>query len=185
MLKLVNIFCSAGEKIPGLGRISGLDPAEPYFQNMPEFTRLDPSDATLVDTIHTDSRSILLLGYGMSQPCGHLDFYPNDGFQQPGCEVTQVPLNLIQAKDLNPLELAQREVIACNHNRAIYYFLESIKSKCQYVGHARDSRYFCRNAKTRFIIDSIFSRTILSFFYLRVRGIPSYACTNYREYLKV
>ncbi|XP_021955431.1 pancreatic triacylglycerol lipase [Folsomia candida] len=126
----------AGEKISGLGRITGLDPAEPYFQNMPEFVRLDPSDAQLVDIIHTDSRSIILLGYGMSQPCGTIDFYPNDGFQQPGCEVTQVPLNLIQARDLNPLELAQREVFACNHNRAIYYFLESIKSKCQYIGHA-------------------------------------------------
>ncbi len=65
-----------------------------------------------------------------------MDFYPNDGFQQPGCEITDVPMNLIQAKGLNPLEVAQREVIACNHNRAIYYFLESITNKCQYIGHA-------------------------------------------------
>lgn len=59
-----------------------------------------------------------------------------DGFQQPGCEVTEVPLNLIQANDLSPLELAQREILACNHNRAIYYFLESISNSCQYIGHA-------------------------------------------------
>jgi pancreatic triacylglycerol lipase len=36
---------NAAEKIPRIGRITGLDPAEPFFQGMPEFTRLDPSDA--------------------------------------------------------------------------------------------------------------------------------------------
>ena len=46
-----------GEKI---GRISGLDPAEPLFQNMPTFVRLDPSDAKFVDVIHTDANNELL-----------------------------------------------------------------------------------------------------------------------------
>ena len=45
-----------------LGRISGLDPAEPLFQSMPEFVRLDPGDADFVDVIHTDARSILMFG---------------------------------------------------------------------------------------------------------------------------
>lgn len=52
----------AGERIDKLGRITGLDPAEPYFQGMPEQVRLDPNDADLVDVIHTDGSSIFLLG---------------------------------------------------------------------------------------------------------------------------
>lgn len=56
----------AGERIEGLGRITGLDPAEPYFQGMPPHTRLDTTDAKLVDVIHTDGTSIFLLGkYGI------------------------------------------------------------------------------------------------------------------------
>ena len=45
-----------------LGRISALDPAEPLFQSMPEFVRLDPGDADFVDAIHTDAKSILMFG---------------------------------------------------------------------------------------------------------------------------
>ena len=52
----------AGERIPGLGRISGLDPAEPLFQGMPYFVRLDPTDALFVDVIHTDAKSIIMGG---------------------------------------------------------------------------------------------------------------------------
>ncbi|ODM93289.1 Pancreatic triacylglycerol lipase [Orchesella cincta] len=186
----------AGERVEGLGRITGLDPAEPYFQNMPEFVRLDPGDAKLVDTIHTDSRSILLLGYGMSQPCGHLDFYPNDGFQQPGCEITDVPLNLIQAKGLNPLEVAQREVIACNHNRAIYYFLESITNKCQYIGHACDNYrsylkgecYACGHDGSMCAImgldadkyHNVVNRTLVKF-YVSTSKNPPYCCKSKRQ----
>jgi len=42
--------------------ILGLDPAEPYFQGMPYYVRLDPTDANFVDVIHTDGKSIFLLG---------------------------------------------------------------------------------------------------------------------------
>ncbi|RXG51267.1 Pancreatic lipase-related protein 2, partial [Armadillidium vulgare] len=76
-----------GEKIRGIGRITGLDPAEPYFQYMPESVRLDPSDANFVDVIHTDIDSFFALtgprGFGLQQPVGHVDFYPNGGKDQP------------------------------------------------------------------------------------------------------
>ncbi|XP_063992113.1 pancreatic triacylglycerol lipase-like isoform X2 [Diachasmimorpha longicaudata] len=130
----------AGERLEGqIGRITGLDPAEPYFQGMPSHLRLDWTDAQLVDVIHTDGKSIFFLGlpgYGMSQPCGHLDFYPNNGKEQPGCtdlsETTpSLPLTLIR----EGLEEASRVLVACNHVRAIKLFIESINSKCQYVAH--------------------------------------------------
>ncbi|XP_065212217.1 pancreatic triacylglycerol lipase-like [Planococcus citri] len=123
----------AGERIDKLGRITGLDPAEPYFQGMPEQVRLDPSDADLVDVIHTDGSSIFLLGYGMSEPAGHVDFYPNNGKEQPGCDLTETPLPLTLIKE--GIEEASRVLVACNHVRAIKLFTESINSKCPYVAH--------------------------------------------------
>ncbi|XP_012244596.1 pancreatic lipase-related protein 2 isoform X1 [Bombus impatiens] len=130
----------AGEKMGGkVGRITGLDPAEPYFQGMPSHVRLDYTDAKLVDVIHTDGKNFFFLGlpgYGMIQPCGHLDFYPNNGKEQPGCtdlsETTpSLPLTLIK----EGLEEASRVLVACNHVRSIKLFTESINSKCQYVAH--------------------------------------------------
>ncbi|GAB0192002.1 pancreatic lipase-related protein 2 [Grus japonensis] len=76
----------AGRRQPGIGRITGLDPAQPYFQGTPVGVRLDKSDAEFVDVIHTDSApTIPYLGFGMSTAIGHLDFYPNGGEQMPGC----------------------------------------------------------------------------------------------------
>lgn len=40
----------ATERVSNIGRITALDPAEPYFQGMPSQVRLDPSDA-LVSSI--------------------------------------------------------------------------------------------------------------------------------------
>ena len=57
----------AGERLKAqrkrkLGRITALDPAQPLFQGMPDFVRLDRGDANFVDVIHTDAKSILMGG---------------------------------------------------------------------------------------------------------------------------
>lgn len=42
-----------------VGRISGLDPAQPHFQEVPPDGRLGFEDANFVDIIHTDARPML------------------------------------------------------------------------------------------------------------------------------
>lgn len=69
----------------------------------------------------------------MSETCGHLDFYPNNGKEQPGCDLTETPLPLTLIKE--GIEEAGRVLVACNHVRAIKLFTESINSKCPYVAH--------------------------------------------------
>lgn len=71
-----------------LGRITGLDPASPFFRHhvLRERSRkLDVSDARLVDVIHTDGSEIFTDGFGLLKPIGHIDFFPNGGREQPGC----------------------------------------------------------------------------------------------------
>lgn len=62
-----------------------LDAAEPYYQGTPINVRLDPTDARYVDAIHTDGKPYWEGGWGMMEPVGHADFYPNGGENQPGC----------------------------------------------------------------------------------------------------
>jgi len=121
----------AGEQIQGLGRITGLDPAEPYFQYLPSNVRLDETDAKFVDAIHTDAKTILLLGYGMLQPVGHLDFYVNGGSGQPGCDPANIAIDAITEDMVNGV----RELGACNHLRAIEFFIDSLVQGLTYVGY--------------------------------------------------
>ncbi|KAJ3609845.1 hypothetical protein NHX12_021939 [Muraenolepis orangiensis] len=76
-----------GTLVPKLGRITGLDPTEPYYQGTDPAVRLDTSDAAFVDVIHTDALPFTKnkLGLGMTEVMGHLDFYPNGGELMPGC----------------------------------------------------------------------------------------------------
>lgn len=63
----------------------GLDPAEPHFSNTSTMVRLDPTDATFVTAIHTDCNPFINLGLGITHPVAHIDFFPNGGRNQPGC----------------------------------------------------------------------------------------------------
>ncbi len=78
-----HIAGNAGQRVKGLGRITALDPASVYFEDVEDSMRLDKSDAQFVDVIHTDSSSTL--GFGMKRSLGHVDFYPNGGKNQAGC----------------------------------------------------------------------------------------------------
>ncbi|NXN08869.1 LIPR3 protein, partial [Indicator maculatus] len=100
----------AGRRIRNIRRITGLDPAGPYFEGFSPEVRLDPSDAKFVDVIHTnaahfpatgkcssagkylegwawhsDTDITCISGLGMYSTAGHLDFYPNGGTVMPGC----------------------------------------------------------------------------------------------------
>lgn len=71
-----------------IGRITGLDPASPFFRMhlfREKARKLDSSDARLVDVIHSDGSADFADGFGLLKPIGHIDFFPNGGRQQPGC----------------------------------------------------------------------------------------------------
>ncbi|CAL4228683.1 unnamed protein product [Meganyctiphanes norvegica] len=132
----------AGEKIPGLGRITGLDPAGLYFADMPEFVRLDESDAIFVDNYHTDGNrhSILALGYGTMQPMGNIDFYSNGGRFQPGCDPFSI-LNLVTQPGDNYGDL--KKLTVCSHERAIELYRDTIthalQQSCTYTAYECDN----------------------------------------------
>ncbi|KAI4461548.1 lipase [Holotrichia oblita] len=84
-----------------VGRITGLDPARPFFEGNAIDERLSDDDANFVDVIHTNGGT---LGYKAS--IGHVDYYPNGGSEQKGCGI------LLRN--------------SCSHNRAPTFFYESI-----------------------------------------------------------
>lgn len=78
------------------------------------------------------------LGYGMESPCGHIDFYPNGGFDQPGCSLFDMPVSLDNMDTAR--DTMGRHLVACSHNRGIELYIESLRSsQCQLVAHRCDS----------------------------------------------
>ena len=69
-----------------LSRITGLDPAGPLFEGYTSNVRLDKTDADFVDVIHSNGDSLIIGGLGAWEPIGHVDFYPNGGKAQRGCQ---------------------------------------------------------------------------------------------------
>ncbi|KAK9303172.1 hypothetical protein QLX08_004964 [Tetragonisca angustula] len=113
-----------------LGRITGLDPAEPHFSNTSTMVRLDPTDATFVTAIHTDCNPFISGGFGITQPVGHIDFYPNGGRSQPGCnEGVLSSITLEHGSIFRGI----RRFVSCNHIRSYEYFIESINANCPFL----------------------------------------------------
>ncbi|XP_075554061.1 lipase member I-like [Dermacentor variabilis] len=95
-----------------LGRITGLDPAGPLFDIAK--AALSKDDAAFVDVIHTNAGKLFDMKLGIMGPIGHVDFYPNGGSKQPGCDGLDV---------------------GCSHKRARKLFLASITSQCAFAAY--------------------------------------------------
>ncbi|XP_067136095.1 pancreatic lipase-related protein 2-like [Centruroides vittatus] len=96
------------EKNIKVGRITGLDPAVAYFKNVPSNLCLDKSDAYFVDVIHTDIENAGSSGLGTSEIIGHVDFFPNNGNDQPNCRLQSSDL----IKDYNSVNNSFETYIA-------------------------------------------------------------------------
>lgn len=130
-------------------RISGLDPAGPNFQDTVPKVRLDADDADFVDVIHTDGAMFLAIkGFGTMKSMGDVDFYPNGGKRQPGCQGTWLDL-AIRAYNTG-IKNASNSV-GCSHSRAIFLYIESIKSTCFTAVQCDNSQNFtlgkCKNGE--------------------------------------
>uniref|UniRef100_A0A8C9FT69 Triacylglycerol lipase n=1 Tax=Pavo cristatus TaxID=9049 RepID=A0A8C9FT69_PAVCR len=112
----------AGRRVRGIRRISGLDPAGPYFEGTPAEVRLDPTDANFVDVIHSNAAHFPATGFGMYNTTGHLDFYPNGGTLMPGCN------------DLL-LEMKRIGIWDCHHSRSHEFYFKSILYHTGFLGY--------------------------------------------------
>ena len=119
-----------------IGRITGLDPARPYFDK-PKMRRkrLSKNDADFVDVIHTNSGELKRGCLSIPQNIGHVDFYPNGGQFMPSCKgIDKIPNPVFYA---NPLKkwICIKDIFvkgACSHEQANLYYVYSIRNDPNY-----------------------------------------------------
>ncbi|CAB4012501.1 pancreatic lipase-related 2-like, partial [Paramuricea clavata] len=135
-----------------------LDPAGPLFDVDSPIVRLDRGDAKLVDVIHTDIRitSLGIVGsFGISRSIGHVDFYPNGGYHQPGCRDFTIDLNIIQTL---------KDLVTCSHARAVLFFIESINSKCMMRSYSCETKWLFDNGQCSSCTDYLNECQIMGFY---------------------
>ncbi|XP_005107857.1 pancreatic lipase-related protein 2 [Aplysia californica] len=112
-----------------IGRISGLDPAGPNFENTPDVVRLDKGDAQFVDALHTNGAYLSLIsgGFGIHKSVGLVDFFVNGGQHQPGCRDSVIG----KKRFLSSLG----HQVSCSHGRVHEIYIESIKSRCSFLSY--------------------------------------------------
>lgn len=101
--------------------ITGMDPAGPEFYEKPDSARLDKTDANFVQIIHTNAGGVLDGCVGLIDTMGHVDFFPNGGDHQPGCDVGGDWLDLLAG--------------GCSHGRSSLYWIESINAQTTFYSH--------------------------------------------------
>jgi len=126
-----------GKELRNLSRITGLDPAGPLFEGYSPKVRLDKTDADYVDVIHSNGDSLIIGGLGAWEPIGHVDFYPNGGKAQRGCQNLLIGGLYDFIYSYSTKNESYRYL--CNHRRAYKLFTDSISPKCKFTAFPCDS----------------------------------------------
>ncbi|XP_046477924.1 uncharacterized protein [Neodiprion pinetum] len=126
----------AGAELGNVSRITGLDPAGPLFEAQDPRARLDATDASFVDVIHSNGEQLILGGLGSWQPMGDVDFYPNGGRMQTGCS----NLFLGAVSDIIWSSAVEGRSL-CNHRRAYKLFTDSVSPRCRFPAFPCDHGY--------------------------------------------
>lgn len=116
-----SVYSLTGQKI---SRVTGLDPAKPFFDLVSIDYRIQPTDAELVDVIHTNSGELWDAAVSFPDPLGQVDFYPNGGSHQKGC--TDLCEGLHMGFACIGFDLIDFFLAACSHRRAHHIYVESI-----------------------------------------------------------
>ncbi|XP_023727967.1 phospholipase A1-like [Cryptotermes secundus] len=114
--------------IPGIGRLTGLDPAGPWFTDKNCEVRLCKGDAQFTEAIHTNGNPVT--GLGTSDEDADVDFWVNGGWEQPGCGLEVVPRQLLDLHHDNTSDA----ILACSHSRSLLYYAEALASSCKFWG---------------------------------------------------
>jgi len=104
-----------------VSRVTGLDPALPYFETAGPNDRILATDGELVDIIHTNSGYLSDGALSFVENLGHIDFFPNGGSVQPGC------LSKCDGWGCTFNNLGDM-FSSCSHSRAISLYLESAQA---------------------------------------------------------
>lgn len=145
-----NVFQHCGEKV---SRITALDPAGILFaESTPDNEKLSPDDANYVEGLHTNVDT-----YGYGPPCGHVDYYPNGGKIQPGCNITDKMCSHSRAYKLIPemwLPIENQELLILKCQNLNFISLDSCRwqsAKMGELGQQPKGLYYVEtNDKTPF-----------------------------------
>lgn len=121
-------------------RITGLDPAQPCFKYADPSLKLSMSDAPFVDVIHTNGQLLNEIGFGLPEPMGHVDFYPNGGKYQPAC-IRNNSTSIFSYLPI-PIEVINKSI--CSHGMSYVYLNESLVAdtrNCTFWAHHWDMSY--------------------------------------------
>ena len=98
-----------------------LDPAKPWFDFTKPENKINKDDAKLVDVIHTNMGWLWEGSVALWEQLGDLDFYPNGGEHQPGCDEVCVGILCSQ------FGLWEIFTGGCSHSRAVSYFIGNVQ----------------------------------------------------------